>query len=194
MASLASEVAVSPPTRAACPGLGSMRPDNISDAIAALPRATWAGSTARVMSRRPDPSAGAIKAVLLSADARETKLHEKAKTRALLEARLDAAKVVVKERREMAQDMGRLRAEEEKLVFPVAAPWDLKRGRIFGGENEFDVRAPRAGKRLLAILKCTAVTHWGNECRSFSRARDKPIPRAAGGGPWRRLRDAAHPE
>ena len=88
--------------------------------------------------------------------------------------------MLVKERRKVATDMGRHHAEAE-LIFPVAAPWDLKRGRVIDGENEFDVRATRASKRLVGILDVTAVSHWGNECRSFSRARGKPIPGVPGG-------------
>ena len=37
-------------------------------------------------------------------------------------------------------------------LFPVADPWDTKRGSVVDGENIYDVSGKRAGKRLDRIL------------------------------------------
>ena len=56
----------------------------------------------------------------------------------------------------------------------VGMAWDIKRG---GGEH--DVRSPAAREALWKQLARTNVTWWAPECRSFSRARGRPIPGAA---------------
>ena len=55
----------------------------------------------------------------------------------------------------------------------VGMAWDIKRG---GGEH--DVRAPAARDALWRQLARTHVAWWAPECRSFSRARGRPIPGA----------------
>ena len=64
--------------------------------------------------------------------------------------------------------------------------WDLKRG---GAAH--DVRDPAARVRLQAQVAKSGVTWWAPECRTFSRARGKPVPGASHWPPA--LRSTAHP-
>ena len=93
----------------------------------------------------------------------------------------------------MAEYLGRMRLQEEQAL-SVATPWDLKRGRVVAGEHDFDVLAPRASQRLAKILEAASITHWANECKSFSKARGKPIPWLPEGEGPRPLRNARHPQ
>ena len=55
----------------------------------------------------------------------------------------------------------------------VAEPWDLKRG----GERH-DVRVPANLAVLEQALRRTLCAWWAPECKTFSRARGKPVPGA----------------
>ena len=68
----------------------------------------------------------------------------------------------------------------------IGAPWDVLRG---GGAQ--DVRAPASRAELRAQLVRTMFSWWAPECKSFSRARGRPIPGASSWPPA--LRSAAHP-
>ena len=133
--------------------------------------------------RRPPSVAAAPRvkeAALLSEREADKKAELRAHARVALQARLDAATEQVKERRKIAEDMGRMRLQAEASL-SVATPWDLKRGRVVDGEHEFDVLAPRAGRRLQLLLRKVAITHWANECKGFSKRGGSPSPG------WRRM-------
>ena len=68
----------------------------------------------------------------------------------------------------------------------VGEAWDLKRGG-----PAHDVRSPSARRRLQLQIENSDVTWWAPECRTFSRARGKPVPGATHWPPA--LRSTAHP-
>ena len=68
----------------------------------------------------------------------------------------------------------------------VGEAWDLKRGG-----PAHDVRSPTARRRLQLQIEASDVTWWAPECRTFSRARGKPVPGATHWPPA--LRSSAHP-
>ena len=80
---------------------------------------------------------------------------------------MDTAHIKIGERRKVTKDLGRLRLLAD-LGLSIATPWDLKRGRVVDGENEFDGLVQGGAARLKKLLQVTAITHWGTECRGFS--------------------------
>ena len=68
----------------------------------------------------------------------------------------------------------------------VGEAWDLKRG---GAAH--DVRSAAARRRLQLQIEASDVTWWAPECRTFSRARGKPVPGATHWPPA--LRSTSHP-
>ena len=73
-----------------------------------------------------------------------------------------------------------------RLAGGIGMPWDVLRG---GGAQ--DVRAPASRRELRGQLARTRFSWWAPECRSFSRARGRPIPGASSWPPA--LRSAAYP-
>ena len=71
-------------------------------------------------------------------------------------------------------------------VIVAGEAWDLKRGG-----PAHDVRSPTARRRLQLQIEASDVTWWAPECRTFSRARGKPVPGATHWPPA--LRSSAHP-
>ena len=69
----------------------------------------------------------------------------------------------------------------------VGTAWDLKRG---GAAH--DVRSAEGRRRLQAQIAASSTTWWAPECKTFSRARGKPVPGAAHWPPALRSRDHPH--
>ena len=65
--------------------------------------------------------------------------------------------------------------------------WDLKRG---GAEH--DVRNTDARRRLQAQIAASSTIWWAPECKTFSRARGKPVPGATHWPPALRSREHPH--
>ena len=69
----------------------------------------------------------------------------------------------------------------------IGVPWD----RLRGGAAQ-DVGLPEARKALELQVRRTAVTWWAPECKTFSRARGRPV---AGASSWpKALRSPRYPE
>ena len=58
----------------------------------------------------------------------------------------------------------------------VGQPWDLKRGRIIDGKNEFDVLVEPSASEGIREAAVSAVVFCAPDCRTFSRAREIPVP------------------
>ena len=65
--------------------------------------------------------------------------------------------------------------------------WDLKRG---GAEH--DVRSADARRKLQTQIASSSTVWWAPECKTFSRARGKPVPGASHWPPALRSREHPH--
>ena len=69
----------------------------------------------------------------------------------------------------------------------VGVAWDLKRGG-----TEHDVRSTDGRRRLQAQIAASSTIWWAPECKTFSRARGKPVPGATHWPPALRSREHPH--
>ena len=93
------------------------------------------------------------------------------------------------ERQEVKRVMESI-AEEARIELP----WDILRGKVISGVNEFDVLQAKNAERVALMTATSLLQHWAPQCRTFSRLRDRPIPGVARHKQPRPCRDADHPK